>query len=708
MTIRGLVRVIVFYNDTNGYTIAKIRPSQTKETPAGSLFTLTATLPGVQLHDEYEFEGEWVEHPTFGPQFKATKATRIQDTSRDGLITYLSSDLFYGVGPKLAQKIVDTYGEDAINIILADPATLIAIGLNERKAQEIHTALFEHRGMQSVLIQLYDYNIPPAKALAIYQLYAAQTIPTLEANPYALLLQIERLGFDTMDAVAMTLGFAKNHPSRLQALAYEIVQQRFLNGDTYATFHELHADFARRFAKDHMVFDEASLQQALDHPLLMQEASRVYTKELYDAEVAIASRLQAFTGSYDQDLSTQISESEDQLGIVYSSDQQTAISTALRHPVSVITGGPGTGKTTIIQGMLFLYKKIHRHLNDVALLAPTGRAAKRITESTNIDARTIHSFLGYDFSGHYEYGATNKRQVKFVLVDEASMVDTLLLSRLLLALPDACQVVLIGDVDQLESVAPGQVLYDILQTTVAKRVYLDKVYRHDNSFLADVAYAMNQGVYDPSLFVGDVRFLSCDTAAISTQIQQVTHALMQQGTTVDDIQLLAPMYKGTVGIDALNVDLQQVLNPTGPAVTFMGQIFREGDKVLQLVNQPIEGVMNGEVGRVIGADRDVTVDFDGVMVTYNRSDLMQLKHAYCMSIHKSQGNEYDVVIIALSMSYKSMLQRKLLYTAATRAKKQLIFVGDPKAFQYAITTKVPPRKTTLQERLHAGGTHATN
>jgi exodeoxyribonuclease V alpha subunit len=168
------------------------------------------------------------------------------------------------------------------------------------------------------------------------------------------------------------------------------------------------------------------------------------------------------------------------------------------------------------------------------------------------------------------------------------------------------------------------------------------------------------------------------------------------------------MYKGTVGIDALNVDLQQVLNPTGPAVTFMGQIFREGDKVLQLVNQPIEGVMNGEVGRVIGADRDVTVDFDGVMVTYNRSDLMQLKHAYCMSIHKSQGNEYDVVIIALSMSYKSMLQRKLLYTAATRAKKQLIFVGDPKAFQYAITTKVPPRKTTLQERLHAGGTHATN
>jgi exodeoxyribonuclease V alpha subunit len=287
------------------------------------------------------------------------------------------------------------------------------------------------------------------------------------------------------------------------------------------------------------------------------------------------------------------------------------------------------------------------------------------------------------------------------LVDEASMVDTLLLARLLQALPDDCQVVLIGDVNQLESVAPGQVLYDILQTDVAKKVYLEKIYRHDNSFLFDVAYAMNQGIYDPALFVGDVQMVACDTHSVSQQIQRLTKELMQQGTRMDDIQLLAPMYKGVVGIDALNADLQEVLNPTGPAVTFMGQQFREGDKVLQLVNQPIDGVMNGEVGRIIEASKDVKVDFEGVIVSYGRSDLMQLKHAYCMSIHKSQGNEYDVVIIALSMSYKTMLQRKLLYTAATRAKKQLIFVGDPSAFQYAITTQVEPRKTTLQQRLQS-------
>jgi len=701
MNLRGIVRVIVYYNETNGYTIAKLRPSNQQETPAGSFFTLTAVVPGIQVNEEYEFEGEWVDHPQYGKQFKATKATLVQDESRDGLITYLSSDLFYGVGPKLATNIVDTYGLDAINLILSDPSKLTALGLNARKTKEIHAALYEHRGMQQILIKLYEWNFTPAKALEIYRIYGAQTIPTIEANPYALLLQVERLGFENIDLVASRLGIAKDDPNRLQALVYDIVQQRFLNGDTYALLEEITHDVERRFAKEPIQLQRDWLTKALAHPLLQVEESRIYAKELYDAEVAIASRLRAFHGSLAQDLSSMIRESEDQLGIAYSIDQQTAITTALTSPVSVITGGPGTGKTTIIRGMLFLYKKIHRHLNDVALLAPTGRAAKRITESTNIEARTIHSFLGYDFSGHYEFGPANKRQVKFVLVDEASMVDTLLLARLLQALPDDCQVVLIGDVNQLESVAPGQVLYDILQTDVAKKVYLEKIYRHDNSFLFDVAYAMNQGIYDPTLFVGDVQLVACETHAVSEQIQRLTKQLMQQGTRMDDIQLLAPMYKGVVGIDALNADLQHVLNPVGPAVTFMGQQFREGDKVLQLVNQPIDGVMNGEVGRIIEASKDVKVDFEGVIVSYGRSDLMQLKHAYCMSIHKSQGNEYDVVIIALSMSYKTMLQRKLLYTAATRAKKQLIFVGDPSAFQYAITTQVEPRKTTLQQRLQS-------
>ena len=700
MTLSGVVRVIVYYNDTNGYTIAKIRANHPNESQAGSVFTLTATVPGIQVNETYEFSGEWVEHPQYGKQFKATSATLIQDDSRDGLITYLSSDLFYGVGPKLATSIVDAYGQDAINIILADPSKLKDLGVNERKTKEIHAALYEHRGMQRILIQLYEWNFTPAKALEIYRIYGAQTIPSIEANPYALLLQVERLGFDTIDAVAMTLGIAKDDPNRLQALVYEVVQQRFLNGDTYALLADITVDLERRFVKEGTLFQPAWVKEALEHPLLVVEDSRVYAKEIYEAEVAIATRLRAFQGSFTKDLTAVLSESEDQLGIVYSSDQQTAILTALQYPVSVITGGPGTGKTTIIRGMLFLYQKIHRHLNDVALLAPTGRAAKRITESTNIEARTIHSFLGYDFSGHYEFGPTNKRQVKFVLVDEASMVDTLLLARLLLALPDECQVVLIGDVNQLESVAPGQVLYDILQTNVAKNVYLEKVYRHDNSFLFDVAYAMNQGQYDPSLFVGDVQLIACDTASVSSHIQRVTNELIASGVRMDDIQLLAPMYKGVVGIDALNVDLQQVFNPSGAALTFMGQQFRQGDKVLQLVNQPIDGVMNGEVGRVIEVGKEVKVDFDGVIVSYSRSDLMQLKHAYCMSIHKSQGNEYDVVIIALSMSYKAMLQRKLLYTAATRAKKQLIFVGDPKAFQYAITTQVEPRKTTLQQRLN--------
>ena len=607
--------------------------------------------------------------------------------------------MFYGVGPKLATKIVDEYGTDCISMILEDPSLLTKVGVNERKTKEIHAALFQHRGLQSILVKLYAWNLSPARAMEVYQVYGADTIAMVEANPYELLLQFERLPFDIVDKIARQVGFSLDHPKRLQAICYAQVQHRFLQGDTYSSVEDILQKVHGTLSSDGISLSLDELRTSLDHPLLVVEEDRVYSLELYQAELDIAKSFPLLEGHHEPDSLAVLTQSEDQLGISYSDDQQDAITMALTHPFSIITGGPGTGKTTIIRGILYLYRLLHHHLDDVALLAPTGRAAKRMTESTNVEARTIHSFLGYDYTGSFEFGETNKKNVRFVIVDEASMMDTILFARLLQALPPKAQLVLIGDVDQLESVAPGQVLYDLLQTPSIHKVYLNKVYRHDNSYLFDVAYAINQGEYRPDYFVGDVTFIETPTMNISEVIQQTTLDLVKSGVHVDNIQLLAPMYKGNAGIDALNADLQALLNPKGMSLNFMGQIFRVNDKVLQLVNQPIDGVMNGEVGRIIEIKEHIIVDFDGVRVQYGRSDLSALKHAYCMSIHKSQGNEYDVVILSLSMSYKTMLTKKLLYTAATRAKKRLILIGDTKALQYGVTRTIPPRKTTLQQRL---------
>ncbi len=699
MTITGFVRVIVFYNQDNGFAIAKIRPHEPLETDSGSLFTITGIVPGIALNQEYEFTGEWITNPKYGKQLKLQSAKLIEDDSKEGLIQYLSSDLFYGVGPKLATKIVDEYGTDCISMILEDPSLLTKVGVNERKTKEIHAALFQHRGLQSILVKLYAWNLSPARAMEVYQVYGADTIAMVEANPYELLLQFERLPFDIVDKIARQVGFSLDHPKRLQAICYAQVQQRFLQGDTYSSVEDILQKVHVTLSSDGISLSLDELRTSLDHPLLVVEEDRVYSLELYQAELDIAKSLPLLEGHHEPDSLAVLTQSEDQLGISYSDDQQAAITMALTHPFSIITGGPGTGKTTIIRGILYLYRLLHHHLDDVALLAPTGRAAKRMTESTNVEARTIHSFLGYDYTGSFEFGETNKKNVRFVIVDEASMMDTILFARLLQALPPKAQLVLIGDVDQLESVAPGQVLYDLLQTPTIHKVYLNKVYRHDNSYLFDVAYAINQGEYRPDYFVGDVTFIETPTMNISEVIQQTTLDLVKSGVHVDNIQLLAPMYKGNAGIDALNADLQALLNPKGMSLNFMGQIFRVNDKVLQLVNQPIDGVMNGEVGRIIEIKEHIIVDFDGVRVQYGRSDLSALKHAYCMSIHKSQGNEYDVVILSLSMSYKTMLTKKLLYTAATRAKKRLILIGDTKALQYGVTRTIPPRKTTLQKRL---------
>ena len=699
MTITGFVRVIVFYNQDNGFAIAKIRPHEPLETDSGSLFTITGIVPGIALNQEYEFTGEWITNPKYGKQLKLQSAKLIEDDSKEGLIQYLSSDLFYGVGPKLATKIVDEYGTDCISMILEDPSLLTKVGVNERKTKEIHAALFQHRGLQSILVKLYAWNLSPARAMEVYQVYGADTIAMVEANPYELLLQFERLPFDIVDKIARQVGFSLDHPKRLQAICYAQVQHRFLQGDTYSSVEDILQKVHGTLSSDGISLSLDELRTSLDHPLLVVEEDRVYSLELYQAELDIAKSFPLLEGHHEPDSLAVLTQSEDQLGISYSDDQQDAITMALTHPFSIITGGPGTGKTTIIRGILYLYRLLHHHLDDVALLAPTGRAAKRMTESTNVEARTIHSFLGYDYTGSFEFGETNKKNVRFVIVDEASMMDTILFARLLQALPPKAQLVLIGDVDQLESVAPGQVLYDLLQTPSIHKVYLNKVYRHDNSYLFDVAYAINQGEYRPDYFVGDVTFIETPTMNISEVIQQTTLDLVKSGVHVDNIQLLAPMYKGNAGIDALNADLQALLNPKGMSLNFMGQIFRVNDKVLQLVNQPIDGVMNGEVGRIIEIKEHIIVDFDGVRVQYGRSDLSALKHAYCMSIHKSQGNEYDVVILSLSMSYKTMLTKKLLYTAATRAKKRLILIGDTKALQYGVTRTIPPRKTTLQQRL---------
>ncbi|MBW8348208.1 ATP-dependent RecD-like DNA helicase [Bacillus sp. IITD106] len=739
--IKGRHLVTIFHNEQNFYSVIRIRIDGTNLEYKDKEAVVTGYFPKLHEQETYIFYGQFKEHPKFGLQFNAEHFKKDMPKTKQGVVTYLSSDLFKGIGKKTAERIVESLGENAISRILEQPSILDEVPkLGPETAKQLYDTLLEHQGLEQVMIGLNQYGFGPQISMKIYQVYKDETLTILQQNPYRLIEDVEGIGFIRADELGSQLGITGTHPDRIKAGCLYVLEQECLkNGHVYL-------DSAEILEKVKILLEESQrieipfqniatgLIKLEEEGKIIGEDKRVYMPSLYFSEKGIVTNIERIMEQ--KEYAEQFPESEfllalgsleERLHVEYARSQREAIKTALTSPMMILTGGPGTGKTTVIKGIVELYAELHGLSLDphaykkeepfpILLTAPTGRAAKRMSESTGLPAMTIHRLLG--MTGQEQLDSDEVREIdgRLVIVDEMSMVDTWLAHQLLKALPQSIQVILVGDEDQLPSVGPGQVLKDLIDSKIIPTVQLTDIYRQEEgSSIINLAHEIKNGRTPPDLVKQqkDRSFFQCQTGQISEVIKKVVLNAKQKGYPAKDVQVLAPMYRGPAGIDNLNKILQEIFNPNPDGkrkeLSFGDVKYRIGDKVLQLVNQPEQHVFNGDMGEIISIlyakenteNQDmVVVSFEGTEVIYTRGDLNQITHAYCCSIHKSQGSEFPIVILPVVRSYYRMLRRNLLYTAITRSKQFLILCGEESAFRMGVERKDDTsRKTTLYEKL---------
>ncbi|CAL28138.1 ATP-dependent RecD-like DNA helicase [Staphylococcus carnosus] len=734
--VKGTVEAILFQNKENFYTVLKVDPIETNE-EFDSMPTVVGFFPEIAEGDVYTFKGQAVTHPRYGKQLKAETFEKELPQTKDAIVSYLSSDLFKGIGKKTAENIVDTLGENAINKILDDEQALAEVPhLSKKKQKQIAEQIYSNQEVEKIMIRLHDLGFGPKLSMNIYQVYQVETLTEIEENPYQLVYDVKGVGFNKADTLAKNLGIEYNDPERLKAgLLYTIEEECIKQGHTY-----LPKDYVIEASQDTLsqVHSESIDAQLLEEMIvqLTEEEKLVEADEtlsvpsLYYSEVKSVQNLyrieahQTKLETIEQsDLQMHIGEIEDVNNVNYAASQKEALETAINSKVMLLTGGPGTGKTTVIKGIVELYAEIHGLSLDyddyneddypVALAAPTGRAAKRLQESTGLEAMTIHRLIGWSQETKPEDVLENEINAKLIIIDEMSMVDTWLFHQFLNAVPIDAQVILVGDEDQLPSVGPGQVFKDLIDSKVVPRVNLTEVYRQqDGSSIIELAHKMKLGQpIDITQRFHDRSFIPCSADQIPDVVNKVVTSAVKKGYDMSDIQVLAPMYRGSAGIKRLNKVLQDILNPKQEdtrEIEFGDVVFRKGDKVLQLVNRPSDNIFNGDIGVIQGIfwarenelNKDVlVVDFDGNEITFTKQDMMELTHAYCTSIHKAQGSEFPIVIMPIVKQYYRMLQRPIIYTGLTRAKQSLVFLGDSQAFDIGMQTYGQVRMTRMAQLL---------
>lgn len=689
----------------------------------------------------YRFDGKLTEHARYGWQFAASTYHLNRPTSRDGIIAYLSGKDFPGVGKKTAEKVVDALGQDAIAKIQRDPHVLDEVKLSKKAANSLTENLAGTAGMDNVIIGLNDYGFGTNLTSAIVERYGDSALQIIDQNPFQLVTDIEGVSFRRADAVATKQGMAADDPRRIDAALLQTVDDLTMeSGDTYTQVEPVVNSSLDLLASGHDGAVEADKveQELVDlakSGKLTSDHGKLYPSFLYRAEWQIAENLHRLMKNQPDQLSQKeadrlVAQAGRANDIDYDQVQQDAIKAALSNRVLLITGGPGTGKTTIIKGIVQAFAALHDLSLDInsyhdqtfpiRLAAPTGRAAKRMSDVTGLPASTIHRLLGLNGREMPTEMAASDVEGSLLIVDEMSMVDSLLFRTLIASVPSSMQVVLVGDKDQLPSVGPGQVFHDLLAFDHLPKVKLEKIYRQAaQSSIIPLAHAVREGRVpdDLTAHTKDRSFIRCNAYQVPDVISQIVLKSTQKDFTATDVQILAPIYRGVAGIDKLNELTQQIYNPASAdkeEVTFRGQTFRVGDKVLQLVNSPENNVFNGDIGTIeaielgqkghskkIAKGATMTIDFGGNEVTYSRQEWSQIKLAYTISIHKSQGSQFTMVILPMVHQYGRMLRRNLLYTALTRAAKLLILVGEPAAFAQSIHSEDENRHTTLQERLTA-------
>lgn len=708
--LRCVVEHITYQNPENGWSVMKVNVKGYKD-----LVTLTGSLLDVPVGSVLLCEGDWRVDARYGQQFVVDSWTEVMPATIYGIEKYLGSGLVKGIGPVFANSIVSKFGTETLNIIDNEPERLLEVPkLGKKRVERIKESWEKQKDIKEVMVFLQGYGVSTAFAAKIYRKYEKESIKKVKENPYQLADDIWGIGFKTADGIASKMGYEKNDPRRCRSGILYTLNQLAEDGHVYAEQEQL-VETATKLLEAEEVSVREALASMIESKDVILDNEVVYLPPFYYAEDGSAKRLSALLSSIDSNDYSIAAEPEmeyggNHSGIVYDDVQQAAIQKALDSKVMVLTGGPGTGKTTTTQGIIEDFKVREK---TILLAAPTGRAAKRMTEATGMEAKTIHRLLEYSPMDGYKRNEENPLEGDVLIVDECSMIDILLFYNLMKAIPEKMRLILVGDIDQLPSVGAGNVLRDIIDSNKIPVVRLTRIFRQaQTSRIVMNAHTINAGHF-PNIQNGqetDFFFIKQENPdeIVKLIIGLVRDRLSKRyGYPPKEIQVLTPMQRGTVGAANLNIELQNALNPSGPSLARGGYTYRQGDKVMQIRNNYDKSVFNGDIGYITVVDtneRTLSVTFDSRLVEYDISELDELVLAYAVTIHKSQGSEFPVVVMPITMKQFVMLQRNLIYTGITRAKKICVLVGTTKALAFAVHNQtVSKRNTKLRERLNNKG-----
>lgn len=724
--IQGKYTKCIFKNNT-GYNIGVFRVSDSNDPSLadyiGRSITFTGYFHDLNEIDTYLFYGKLVTHEKYGEQFQVESYERCMPEEKDSIVEFLTSGLFKGIGEAKAKKIVDVLGKDTLKIILETPDNLLLIpSISKKNVDTLHNKLKEYEASYETIMYLSDMGFSTKDSMIIYNTYKKDTKKVIEEDIYKLIEDINEIYFKKIDVIALKNGVKKDALIRVKAsLLYIMDEVSNTYGHSYYFREELLNYLPRVLGVNICteLFDECINKLVEDLKIIIKE-DRFYLREMYESETLIVKRFRLLNSNkeiIDKRLDSMILELEDFFDIKYNSCQLDAIKKSYMKDFLIITGGPGTGKTTIMKGIVELYRLMEKlsyeKLNDkIALLAPTGRAAKRMSEATGMPASTIHRFLKWSRdTNKFQVNEYNRSKVEFVIIDEASMIDTYLMASLLKGISSNCKVILVGDDHQLPSVGPGQVLHDLIESHALQVVELTELYRQGiDSNIISLAYDIRNQSVNKDIFnvEDDLTFIECRDNEVIPNICEICNTY--KDLNYKKFQILAPMYKGLNGIDAINKNVQDIFNSKSRTKKekVIGEFnFREDDKVIQLTNMPDDNVYNGDIGiidRIQSSPKsEIHIDFDGNLVKYTPANFINFKSAYSISIHKAQGSEFDVVVIPIVNAYNKMLYQKLIYTGVTRAKKKLYIVGDFSALIRASrNTSDDIRRTTIKNYLING------
>ncbi len=723
--IKGNVREVFFKTD-KGFMVGIFKVRETNDKDLEDYLNKTITFSG-NFHEllndsEYKFYGEIVNHSKYGNQFKVNYYEKLIPEEKNSIISFLSSGLFPGVGVKTATKIVEKLGDNTIDLILENYDNLLLIpSIKEEKAKMIYDILYNEQLSYKTILYLEEKGFNVNESVKIYEIYRENTANIIENNIYEIIEKVSGIGFLTIDKIALSFGINSLDERRIKAcIIYSMYDLCLSSGNTYSSFNEIYLRCYKYLGID------LSIETFEYHILNLNKMGKVIIlddryilKTIYDVESNIASKIiRLINGKQNKikGIDSSIEFIENLFGIKYDKLQKEAIISGLENKFSIITGGPGTGKTTIIKGIVELYKEIEKVsndklLHDLILIAPTGRAARRIMETTNFKAETIHKFLKWDKeTDTFQINKDNKSDVKFVIIDESSMIDVFLFNNLLDGLTDDVKIIMVGDYNQLPSVLPGSVLKDLIDSDIIPTTKLNLLYRQkEDSYIINFANDIKEGNINDAFFEkkSDYNFINSDKNNIEPLVCELCKKALERGYSYNNIQVLVPMYRGVNGIINLNNKLQNIFNPKNDSkeeFEFENIIFREGDKVLQTKNINDLEISNGDIGVIdsitkLNNNINAVINFGGVIVEFTRKNFEDIKLGYAISIHKSQGSEFDIVIMPMDTSFKRMLYRKLIYTGVTRAKKSLTLVGEKDALKYGVARIEEENRNTLLKEL---------